>query len=117
MTDAPGLLDEEVFRLYQSPVIGSGYTNLYGEENIANLVEKYRELNDANKARMLALVVGFSESQDLSTGLISVAVLHALGMEKAVLNAYRLAEAKNDAETIKHHFDIGVSLADHFIGN
>jgi len=61
------------------------------------------------------MVVGFSESMDLSSSLVSVAVLHALGMEQAVHNAYRLAEDRDDAQSIKHHFDIGISIADHFI--
>jgi hypothetical protein len=108
-------LDEEILHLYQEPAIGSGYANMYGEENIVNLVEKYRGLNDSGKARMQELVVGFSESIDLSSSLVSVAVLHALGMEPAVQKAYRLAEERDDGQSIKHHFDIGISIADHFI--
>lgn len=115
MTEPSDSLDEEILHLYQVPAIGSGYSNMYGEENIVNLVEKYRGLNASDKARMQAKVVGFSESFDLASSLVSVAVLHALGMEQAVQNAYQLAEARDDAQSIKHHYDIGVSLADHFI--
>jgi uncharacterized radical SAM superfamily protein len=115
MTDASDSLEEEILHLYQEPAIGSGYSNMYGEENIVKLVEKYHSLNDTNKARMQEMVVGFSESFDLASSLVSVAVLHALGMEQAVQNAYQLAEARDDAQSIKHHYDIGVSLADHFI--
>lgn len=115
MTDTSASLDEEVLHLYQEPAIGSGFSNMYGEENIVKLVAKYRGLNDKDKVRMQELVVGFSESFDLSASLVSVAVLHALGMERAVHNAYRLAEARDDAQSIKHHYDIGLSLAEHFI--
>ncbi|GJL77402.1 MAG: hypothetical protein NPINA01_03910 [Nitrospinaceae bacterium] len=117
MSATPKTLDEEVLHLYQEPAIGSGYSNMYGEENIVNLVEKYCSLDNASKARMQELIVGFSESTDLSSSFVSVAVLHALGMKSAVQNAYRLAEARDEAQSIKHHFDIGISLADHFIGS
>lgn len=116
MTETPNSLNEEILHLYQEPVIGSGYSNMYGEENIVKLVEKFRGLDDSGKVRMRDMVVGFSESGDLSSGFVSVAVLHALGMRDAVQNAYRLAEGRDDATSIKHHFDIGVSIADHFIG-
>ena len=115
MTETSDSLDEEILHLYHLPAIGSGYSNMYGEENIVNMVEKYRGLNDSGKARMQEMVVGFSESMDLSSSLVSVAVLHALGMEQAVHNAYRLADDRDDAQSIKHHFDIGISIADHFI--
>ncbi len=115
MTEPSDSLDEEILHLYQVPAIGSGVANMYGEENIVNLVEKYHSLNDTNKARMQERVVGFSESTDLSSSLVSVAVLHALGMEQAVQNAYQLAETRDDGQSIKHHYDIGLSLADHFI--
>lgn len=115
MTETSGSLDEEIFHLYQEPAIGSGYSNIYGEENILRLVDKYRNLNSADKARMRNLVVSFSESVDLASSFVSVAVLHALGMDDAVKKAYRLAEGRDDAESIQRHFDIGISLADHFI--
>jgi hypothetical protein len=115
VTETSDSLDAEILHLYNEPAIGSGYANMYGEENIVNLVEKYRGLNDTGKARMQEMVVGFSESMDLSASLVSVAVLHALGMEQAVHKAYRLADARDDAQSIKHHYDIGLSLADHFI--
>lgn len=115
MTEISDSLDDEILHLYQEPAIGSGYSNMYGEENIVRLVEKYHRLNGVSKAKMRDLVVGFSESMDLSSSLVSVAVLHALGMEQAVQNAYRLAEKRDDAQSIKHHFDIGISLAEHFI--
>ncbi len=115
MTEASGSLDEEIYRLYQEPAIGSGYTNMYGEENLQKLVEKYRGLNVTDQARMRELVVGFSESQDLASSFVSVAVLHALGMDDAVKKAYRLVADRDDRESFQRHFDIGVSLADHFI--
>ncbi len=115
MTESSDSLDEEIYRLYQEPAIGSGYANMYGEENLLGLVEKYRSLNPTEQTRMRDLVVGYSESQDLASCFVSVAVLHALGMGDAVKNAYRLAESRDDAEAFRHHFDIGISLADHFI--
>ena len=98
MTKTSDSLDEEILHLYQEPVIGSGYSNMFGEENIVKLVEKYCSLNDAGQARMRDLVVGFSESMDLSSSFVSVAVLHALGMESAVQNAYRLASTVTSVE-------------------
>ncbi len=115
MTKSSGTLDEEILHLYQEPAIGSGYSNMYGEENLLKLVEKYRGLNSEDQARMRDLVVGFAESPDLASSFVSVAVLHALGMGDAVKKAYRLAEGRDDAQSFQHHFDIGVSLADHFI--
>ncbi len=117
MTETSGShsLDEEIYHLYQEPAIGSGYSNIYGEENILRLVGKYRGLNPADKARMRDLIVSFSESVDLASSFVSVAVLHALGMDDAVKKAYRLAESRDDAESFQRHFDIGISLAEHFI--
>jgi len=115
MTETSGSLDEEIIRLYQEPAIGSGYSNMYGEENLLRLVGKYRRLGSTDQARMRELVVSYSESADLASSFISVAVLHALGMDSAVQRAYRLAEGRDDAESFQRHFDIGVSLADHFI--
>jgi hypothetical protein len=115
MTEASDSLHEEIFHLYQEPAIGSGYSNMYGEENLQRLVEKYRSLNPGDQARMRDLIVGYSESQDLASSFVSVAVLHALGMNDAVKKAYRLAESRDDAESFQRHFDIGISLADHFI--
>ena len=117
MTETSDSLHEEILHLFQEPAIGSGYANMYGEENIVKLVEKFRGLEDSAKVRMREWVVGFSESEDLSTSFVSVAVLHALGMQDDVQNAYRLAESRDDATSIKHHFDIGISIADHFIGS
>lgn len=115
MTETSGSLDEEIFQLYQEPAIGSGYSNMYGEENLIKLVEKYRSLNPADQSRMRDLVVGYSESVDLGSSYVSVAVLHALGMDDAVKKAYLLVEDRDDAESFQRHFDIGISLADHFI--
>lgn len=115
MTESFAALDEEILHLYQEPAIGSGYSNMYGEENLLQLVEKYRGLNPADQARMRELVIGYSESPDLASSFVSVAVLHGLGMDNAVQNAYRLAEGRDDADSFQRHFDIGVSLADHFI--
>lgn len=115
MTETSGSLDEDINHLYQEPAIGSGYANMYGEENLQGLVEKYRSLNPADQARMRELVVGFSESRDLASSFVSVAVLHALGMDDAVKKAYSLAKSRDDAESFQRHFDIGISLAEHFI--
>lgn len=115
MTDTSNSLDEEIYQLYQEPAIGSGYSNMYGEENLQRLVEKYRSLNSADQARMRDLVVSFSGSVDLASSFVSVAVLHALGMDDAVKRAYLKAESRDDAESFQQHFDIGISLADHFI--
>jgi hypothetical protein len=115
MTETSGSLDEEILHLYQEPAIGSGYANMYGEENITKLVEKYRGLNSADQARMRDLVAGYSESTDLASSFVSVAVLHALGMGDAVKKAYLLAKGRDEAESFQRHFDIGISLAEHFI--
>jgi hypothetical protein len=115
MTETSDSLDEEIFHLYQEPAIGSGYSNMYGEENLQRLVEKYQSLKPEDQARMRELIVGYSESQDLASSFVSVAVLHALGMNDAVKKAYRLVEVRDDAESFQRHFDIGISLADHFI--
>jgi len=115
MTETYESLGEEILHLYQEPAIGSGYSNMYGEENLLKLVKKYRSLNSTDKTRMQALVVDYSESAELATSFVSVAVLHALGMDSAVKKAYRLAESRSEAESFLHHFDIGVSLADHFV--
>ncbi len=115
MTEASNSLDEEIYQLYQEPAIGSGYSNMYGEENLQRLVEKYRSLNPEGQARMRDLVVSFSGSVDLASSFVSVAVLHALGMDDAVKQAYLLAESRDDAESFQQHFDIGISLADHFV--
>jgi len=109
-------LEEEILKLYREPVIGSGYANMYGEVNIVNLVNMYRTMSDEAMARMRNMVVDFSRSPDLASSFVSVAVLHALGMKQEVENAYRLAENHDEAQSFKYHFDIGISLADHFIG-
>ena len=115
MTQTSSSLDEEIFHLYQEPAIGSGYSNMYGEENILGLVNKYRGLNPADQARMRDLVISFSESVDLASSFVSVAVLHALGMDDAVKKAYLLVEGRDEAESFHRHFDIGISLADYFV--
>ena len=49
-------LEEEVLHLYQNPMIGASYTNTYGEENIRNLVGKYRSLNEPSMQEMLEML-------------------------------------------------------------
>ena len=115
MHDA-NLLKEGVLRLYREPVIGAGYGNTYGEENIKNLVKKYRSLNPADMQVMMDLLVDYSKSSDLASSYVSVGVLHALGMSSKVDEAYEWAKTMEDSNTFKSHFDIGKSLADHFIG-
>lgn len=114
MSDPEDSLTEQVRALYREPAIGSSYSNTYGEENIRTLVDKFRSLDEAGMSRMLQLVVDFSKSPDLASSFISVAVLHALGREEEVEEAYRLAKTRDDAPNFLSHFDIGKSLADHF---
>ena len=111
------ILEEEILRLYREPIIGANYTNTYGEENLVNLVEKYRSLNTEQMDFMENLVVTFSQSQDLASSYVSVGVLHALGMDGQVEAAYQWAQSQEDSQSITSHFDIGKSLADHFISS
>ena len=106
-------LEEEILHLYEEPMIGATYTNTYGEENIQNLVGKYRSLNEPGK--MLEILIRFSQSTDLATCFISVGVLHALGKNEYVQKAYSWAETQEDSARIISHFDIGKSVADYFI--
>ena len=114
MSESIPNLKEDVLNLYREPSIGATYTNTYGEENIRNLVGKYRSLSDGGMREMLGLVVTYSKSPDLTTSFISVGVLHALGMSEEVKEAYRWAEGLDEAERFTHHFDIGKSVAEHF---
>lgn len=107
-------LEEEILHLYQEPGIGASYSNTYGEENIQSLVEKYRSLKGENMQDMLEMVVRFSQSSDLATCFVSVGVLHALGKNEDVQEAYRWAETQEDQARIISHFDIGKSVADYF---
>ena len=109
-------LKEEILHLYREPVIASGYGNTYGEENLVNLVSKYRTLDEDGMALMSDLLVDYSTSHDLTASYISVAVMHALNMHDQVDMAYAWARNQDDAQNISSHFDIGKSLADHFIG-
>ncbi len=114
--NAPSL-EEKILSLYHEPVIGSGYANQFGEENMVRLVETYRALNEADRVQMTALVADYSLSPDLATSLVSVGVLHALGDRERVAAAYDKARQRDDATSVIHHFDIGKSLAEHFIIN
>lgn len=117
MTELPDSLADEVDRLYREPAIGASYINTYGEENIKQLVARFRSLDEAGMKKMLAQVVGFSQSDDLTACFISVAVLHALGRTGEVEEAYRRVRDREDARTFISHFDIGKSLAEHFAEN
>ena len=108
-------LEEEVLHLYQEPVIGSGYNNTYGEENLVNLVKKFRSLESEQMEYMKTMIVTFSQSDDLASSYISVGVLHALEMSDHVERAYQWAQQRDDAHMFVSHFDIGKSLADHFV--
>ncbi len=112
--DGQEQLESEILHLYQEPVINSSYANTYGEENLVNLVKKYRSLEPEGMAFMKELVVSFSQSDDLTSSYVSVAVLHALGMNDDVQKAYTWAGSRDDAHMFVSHFDIGKSLADHF---
>ena len=107
-------LKEDILHLYREPAIGSSYTNIYGEENIQLLVGKYRSLNEPGMQEMLEMLIRFSQSTDLATCFISVGVLHALGKNEDVQEAYRWAETQEDPARILNHFDIGKSVADYF---
>ena len=107
-------LEEDILHLYQEPAIGASYTNTYGEENIRNLVGKYRSLNETSMQKMLKMLIRFSQSSDLATCFISVGVLHAVGKNEDVQEAYRWAETQEDPARIISHFDIGKSVADYF---
>ncbi|MEE3253640.1 MAG: hypothetical protein VX227_05145 [Nitrospinota bacterium] len=107
-------MEEEILHLYQEPAIGASYSNTYGEENIHNLLKKYRSLDNADMKQMMKMVVNFSQSTDLATSFVSVGVLHALGENEGVAEAYRWANTQEDAQRIINHFDIGKSVADYF---
>jgi hypothetical protein len=107
-------LEEEILTLYQDPGIGASYTNTYGEKNIQNLVGKYRSLKGESTREMLEMLIRFSQSSDLATCFVSVGVLHALGKNEDVQEAYRWAETQEDSSRIISHFDISKSVADYF---
>lgn len=115
MSEEENGLEEEILELYREPVIGSGYGNTYGEQNLVALVEKYRMLSDKGMLFMSDLVTAYSTSTDLATSYISVGVLHAIGLKGEVEKAYDWAKTQDEAASITSHFDIGKSLSDHFI--
>ena len=114
MTESALILEEEVLRLYREPIIGASYSNTFGEENIKNLVNMYRELEEEKMKSMLTFLVSFSKSSDLATSFVSVGVLHALGMKNELDDAYQWAQGLDEKERFLHHFDIGKSLAEYF---
>ena len=107
-------MEEEILHLYQEPAIGASYTNTYGEENIRNLLDKYSSLDNEDMQKMMDMMINFSQSTDLATSFISVGVLHALGQNEGVAEAYSWANKQEDAERIISHFEIGKSVADYF---
>jgi len=109
------VLEEDILRLYREPIVGANYTNSYGEENLVNLVNKYRSLAPEETQFMQELVAGYSQSPDLASSYVSVGVLHALGFNEHVDKAYAWAASQDNSGQITSHFDIGKSLADHFI--
>lgn len=117
MDDSKQNLEEEVLRLYREPIIGASYANTYGEENIQNLVEKYRSLDPKQMETMRGILTEYSQSMDLGTSYVSVGTLHALGMKDEVEAAYAWAgKLEESSKTFTHHFDVGKSLADYFFG-
>jgi len=110
-------LEEDILRLYREPIVGANYTNTYGESNLVNLVNKYRSLSPEEMEIMRELVTGYSQSPDLASSYVSVGVLHALGLSERVAEAYAWAKSQDNSGQITSHFDIGVSLADHFISD
>lgn len=109
------LLEEDILRLYREPIVGANYTNTYGEENLVNLVNKYRSLSPEDMEFMRELLAGYSQSPDLASSYVSVGVLHALGFGRQVEEAYAWAQSQENSGQIASHFDIGKSLAEHFI--
>lgn len=109
------LLKEDILRLYREPIVGANYNNTYGEENLVNLVNKYRSLSSEEMEFMQELVAGYSQSPDLASSYVSVGVLHALGFSHQVEAAYAWAQTQDNSGQVTSHFDIGKSLADHFI--
>jgi hypothetical protein len=109
------LLEEDILRLYREPIVGANYNNTYGEENLINLVNKYRSLSPEEMKFMQELVAGYSQSPDLGSSYVSVGVLHALGFSQHVEAAYIWAKTQDNSGQVTSHFDIGKSLADHFI--
>ena len=107
-------MEEEILHLYQEPAIGASYTNTYGEENIRNLLDKYSSLDNEDMQKMMDMMINFSQSTDLATSFVSVGVLHALGQNEGVAEAYSWANKQEDAERIISHFEIGKSVADYF---
>ena len=107
-------LKDDILDLYRIPNIGATYTNTFGEENIKNLVAKYRSLDEEKMLIMQEMIISYSKSPDLATSFVSVGVLHALGMSREVEEAYLWAQGLDDKERFIHHFDIGKSLAEYF---
>ena len=56
------ILEEDILRLYREPIVGANYNNTYGEENLVNLVNKYRSLTPEQMEFMRELVAGYSQS-------------------------------------------------------
>ena len=115
MSDPRQQLEDEVLRLYREPIVGANYANTYGEENLVNLVNKYKSLSTEDMEFMKKLVSDYSQSEDLACSYVSVAVLHALEMNEQVQQAYQWAAGQDNPQHITSHFDIGKSLADHFL--
>ncbi len=115
MSDPQAQLEEEVLRLYREPIVGANYANTYGEENLVNLVRKYNSLSAEDREFMKGLVAGYAQSEDLACSYVSVAVLHALDMHEQVQQAYQWAASQDNPQHITSHFDIGKSLAEHFL--
>ena len=109
------ILEEDILRLYREPIVGANYNNSYGEENLINLVDKYRSLSPEEMKFMQELLTGYSQSPDLASSYVSVGVLHALGFSQQVEEAYAWAQTQDNSGHVTNHFDIGKSLADHFI--
>ena len=110
-------IDTDYYDDYPFSKIPKEYEKLveqYGEENIRNLINMYHSLDDAGMQQMMKMVVNFSQSTDLATSFVSVGVLHALGENEGVAEAYRWANTQEDAQRIISHFDIGKSVADYF---
>ena len=117
MSEPAFTVTEDVLNLYRIPSIGATYTNTFGEENIKNLVAKYRSLDEEKMLIMQEMIISYSKSPDLATSFVSVGVLHALGMSREVEEAYLWAQGLDDKERFIHHFDIGKSLAEYFSKN
>ena len=88
MTESAVILEEEVLRLYREPIIGASYSNTFGEENIKNLVNMYRELEEEKMIIMQNFLVSFSKSSDLATRKVRIIIIFSSSSFRYVLTRF-----------------------------